>query len=63
MGGGRDIIEKLARAAQRVPSRRRKRIVTPRNPGDGDSSQSLPVAPDRPLDLSGGAAAALTFED
>ena len=34
----------------------------PRRPG-GEPGESIPVQPDRPLDLSGGAAAALAFDD
>jgi len=33
----------------------------PRKPGE--AGEAVPVKPDRPLDLSGGAAAALDFED
>ena len=30
---------------------------------DGEAGETVPVEPNRPLDLSGGAAAALTFDD
>ena len=33
-----------------------------RRPGDADGGEPCPVEPNRPLDLSGGAAAALDFD-
>jgi hypothetical protein len=40
-----------------------ERLRRGRKRPDDESGESVPVTPDRPLDLSGGAAAALAFDD
>lgn len=53
-------------AVQRLRIAQRQRFVRrlrgPKRPG-GEAGEAVPVRPDRPLDLSGGAAAALEFDD
>jgi len=51
-------IAKWERFMQRLAESLRR---GPRKPGE--AGEAAPVKPDRPLDLSGGAAAALDFED
>lgn len=62
----RATVQRLARlkqiravVSQRMADRLRRRGKRP----GGEAGEAVPVKPNRPLDLSGGAAAALEFDD
>ena len=54
--------ERLRRAQEKAFLQRLAERIRHRRRPDGEAGESVPVAPDRPLDLSGGAAAALEFD-
>jgi hypothetical protein len=62
LGPRRSAEERLRLARDKAFMRRMVDRVRRKRPGD-EAGQAEPVTPDRPRDLSGGAAAALEFDD
>ena len=62
LGPRRSAEERLRLARDKAFVRRMVDRLRRKRPGD-EAGQAAPVTPHRPLDLSGGAAAALEFDD
>ena len=62
LGPRRSAEERLRLAQEKAFARRMVDRIRRKRPGD-EAGHAEPAAPDRPRDLSGGAAAALEFDD